>query len=277
MRRTFRSCMIVGSFAAIAPLSLAEEPVWKNPIAASNALTQSPPLPPPVPQEAKSVISVAPTQKRAALPGPSSVTAYLPPPPPVPSAAPKAPSVALPAIPVVTPPVPAVVVPRPVNWSAPRAAVLGSALPVSERPMVPCDLNTPATPTPAKSVTTTTAKINAGPPAPAVPAVKPLATCQLCAPGETRPTPPADVTYAVVRRDGGAPLRPTDATRLRQAVIAACRDVGGEVETQELPDKQVKVAVAVRSPRDWSLLYARLQGLPELGDYGLAVQARIKK
>lgn len=285
MRRTCRSWMMAGALAAVALPAWAEEPVWKNPIAASNTLTVPPPA---TARETKSVVAVAPTQQSIALPGAASVTAYASPPAPKPVVvAPPTPRpmVAVPPMPrpVVAPPVRPPVAPPatsavmapppPITWSAPRSGRVESALPPIERPMMPCEpANVPSPESVRPSVTTSAAKLSAMPEA-----VKPLSTCRMCEPGEAKPAATNDVIYAVVRRTGGAPARPTDAHELRRAVAAACHEFGGSVETHDLGDKQIKVAVGVASPRDWALLYARLQGLSELGDYGLVVRVQVGK
>ncbi len=275
MRRNFRSWMMAGALAAAAGPVRADEPVWRNPIAASNALTVPPPA---APREAKSVVAVAPAEKSLALPGAATVTAYAPPKPvvvvpPVPRPVVMAAPPIAARTPVALPPTTAVMAPPPpVVWSAPRGERFVGGLPVSERPMVPCEPVSPPPERPRPPVTTTTAKLTAA----AEPA-KPLATCRMCEPGDAKPAVVDDTISAVVRRAGTAPVRPTDPVALRRAVAAACHEVSGTVETQDLGDKQVKVAVSVPSAREWALLYARLQGLPELGDYGLVVQVRVGK
>lgn len=294
MRRSFRRWMMAGALAAAAVPARAEEPVWRNPIAASNTLTVPPPA---AARETKAVVTVAPTQKSIALPGAASVTAYAPPPAPKPVvvAPPVAPPAARPVVaapvvaappaprpavaplvrpPVAPPPTTAVMAPPPpVTWSAPRSGRVESGLPPIERPMVPCEPANVSSPEPPRpGVTTSAAKLTATPEA-----VKPLPTCRLCDPGDAKPSAANDAIFAVVRRAGGAPVRPTDSDELRRAVAAACREFGGSVEIQDLGDKQIKVTVGVPSTRDWALLYARLQGLPELGDYGLVVRVTVGK
>jgi hypothetical protein len=167
--------------------------------------------------------------------------------------------------------------PRPltVNWVAParRPNPPTNPLPAPNRPLMTCaetprsavKSDAPTLPPPRPAPITMTP---ANPPPP-----RPLG----CRFAEARPARRDDaVIYAAVRGAWGAPADGTSAEALRQAVDTVCRAAGAEVRAAVVGDRQVKVELTVRSRNDWQLLYARLQGLPELGDQAMLFRVSVR-
>lgn len=193
-----------------------------------------------------------------------------------------------------------------VNWSAPgRRPVIAAPLPTSDRPMIPCEAVVAPPPpppvvlapprmepppaTPATEVLPPPRPVvaePATPPAPAKPTLtaapdddfrpaRTVTTCRFLDEAAPPPKPVADddVILAIVRR--GGPATGTVA-EVRKAVEAACRKAV-KCQTEVAGERQVRVLLTVRSLADWQRLYAHLQELPDLGEYGLLFQVRVEK
>jgi hypothetical protein len=191
-----------------------------------------------------------------------------------------------------------------VNWSAPaRRPMVAAPLPTSERPMIPCEPLAPPPPPVAfapprmepPSMPPAPEPLpppRLAPPAPPPPtsakrpvmtaapdddfhAPRPVTTCRfLDDVGPPKPAAdPVDI-IAVIRRGGPATGSAVD---VRKAVEAACRTKAVECQTEVAGERQVRVLLTVRSETDWQRLYARLQDLPDLGEYGLLFQVRVEK
>jgi hypothetical protein len=123
---------------------------------------------------------------------------------------------------------------------------------------------------------------SAGPPAPPAPPaaaeddppVKPVTTIRFL--DETEPPAKDDdtVMMAVVRRGGSTTGTAAD---IRAAVDRVCHGKVVACQTEVAGERQVRVTLTVHTVADWQKLYERLQRLPELGEYGLLIEARTEK
>ncbi|HEY1379570.1 MAG TPA: hypothetical protein VGF55_22390 [Gemmataceae bacterium] len=261
--------------AALAPRAAAQGPeLPDDPIAASNRLTALPGPPPEIRLTAAEVPWLVPSADE---------------PPPLP-AAPQA----LAAAPLPPGPPP---VPMAVTWSAPPHRPAGlvmrpTPLPTSDRPLLPCEPIAPPTMTPPAAPLPPPKPQPPGdphagiPPPPAQPTMraaadddppaKPVSTCRfLDEPVQWKPAAADDggAILAVVRRGG---IATGSAGDIRAAVEKLCRSKAVECQTEVAGERQVRVLLTVSSPADWQRLYNRLQEMPELGEYGLVFQVRVK-
>lgn len=178
----------------------------------------------------------------------------------------------------VSPAVGRTVISIPVTWTAPqRQSPIQNRLPTSDRPMIPCEPCEPPPPAPVCEqpkieIPTPVEVLKCTPVAPAVAPVQSVSMCRFAdLPNPKKPEP--DSIIAVVRR-GGSPVG--NVAEIRKAVEIACQNRVEDCQTEVAGERQVRVMMTVRTLEEWQQLYAGLQDLPELGEYGLVFQVRIK-
>lgn len=166
----------------------------------------------------------------------------------------------------------------PVTWTSPqRQSPVQSRLPTSDRPMIPCEPCEPPPPAPVCEqpnfeIPTPVEVLKCTPVAPVAAPVQSVSMCRFAdLPNLKKPEP--DAIIAVIRR-GGSPVG--SASEIRKAVETVCQDRVVDCQTEIAGERQVRVMMTVRSLADWQQLYAGLQELNELGEYGLVFQVRIK-
>jgi hypothetical protein len=174
--------------------------------------------------------------------------------------------------------------PPAVVWSTPVRRPIESAMPMPERPMMPCE---PFVASPTPKPTTALAQGEPPPCTESVALEKPVAVIQ--ASGEqpasrtevirfvddARPaTSDRSEVMAMIRRGGGARARVSD---VRAAVEQVCHGRVLECQTEVAGEMQLRVVLTVRSTDDWEGLYERLELLPDIGEYGLLLQVHVKK
>ena len=186
----------------------------------------------------------------------------------------------------------------PVVWSAPAHQPITPIMPTANRPMIPCEpaVAAPTTappmdpPLPPPRVLTPEGgePQSATPPAPRTqqpvmttatatddPPQRTITTVRFL--DDPPPPPPAtddNAVMAVIRRGGVATGSAAD---IRAAVERACRGRVVTCQTEVAGERQVRVVLSVHTDTDWQRLYDRMQGLPELGEYGLLFQVHIEK
>jgi hypothetical protein len=189
-----------------------------------------------------------------------------------------------------------------VSWTAPVRRPITPAVPIPDRPMMPCepvpadhlrtDVQRPPTPPepplrpmePLPPPRPMTPEDLPEPPPPpilttvAMPAEEPrprkITTVRFLDDPPPKPAGDDAVILAMIRR-GGAPTG--TAADIRAAVEKACRNKVVGCQTEVAGERQVRVLLTVHSTAEWQKLYEGLQELPELGEYGLIFQVKVGK